>query len=275
MSRLIEPLFRPGIRRFAEFSSEFDSYVAQLGLRKASEAVLPRFIVPAEVKGAEHVPSDGPLLIAANHPGAYDGFILASKLARNDLKIVASSYEFIRRLPATAERFIFVSKDPHQRMSAIRASIRQLREKGSLLIFPAGVVEPDPDVVPGLQESLSGWSPSLEIMLRKVPETKVVTAIISGVLSTRWFRKPITWFSKQPKHSQAIAEVFQVMQQFFFPNSLLLAPRVTFDRPATTDELRDGDDKGNVLSGLIRRADMLLTEHMSWRKPKLTDDEPL
>jgi len=44
----------------------------------------------------------------------------------------------------------------------------------------------------GSLENLKNWSPSLEIMLRKAPETQLSLAMVSGVLMRRFVHHPLT-----------------------------------------------------------------------------------
>jgi len=76
-------------------------------------------------------------------------------------------------------------------MVAIRAGIRHLRDGGALLIYPSGIVDPDPDLAPGLAESIDTWSGSLDVFLRRAPQTCVVPTIVSNVLSRRYFDNPL------------------------------------------------------------------------------------
>ena len=86
-------------------------------------------------------------------------------------------------LPNIAEHGIPVPYDIPSRLQTVRSTIHHLNNDGAVLLFPSGNVEPDPAVSPGAEQSLSGWSPSIELFLRRVPETISVVAIASGILS--------------------------------------------------------------------------------------------
>ncbi len=128
------------------------------------------------------------------------------------------------------------------------------------MIFPRGNTEPDPAVSPGAAESMQGWSPSLEIFLRRAPETQVIVAIVRGVLSPGWMRSPITWVRKEKEQRQKIAEIFQVIYQVLFPGRLWLSPRVDFSRTITTPEL---SACGGLLEGIRECAREMLGEKIS------------
>ncbi len=82
-----------------------------------------------------------------------------------------------------------VTKDDDTlRANAVRRSIQHLKDGGAVLIFPSGQIDPDPAVLPGAREALEKWSKSIAIMLRRVPETRLVSAITSGVLHEKFTR---------------------------------------------------------------------------------------
>lgn len=257
---LLEPIFRPPIGRFSRLAANFENTVARKGLHDATYDFMSQFIAEIDIIGAENLPVEGPLLIAANHPAAYDFFLIAATLPRDDLKLVASNINIVRRLPAMAEHFIFIGSkevmgDTHSRMAAVRASVRHLKQGGALLIFPTGTVDPDPAINPeGARQALEKWSPSLDLFIRRVPETKIFVTIVRGVLSKRWYKSPVTWLRREPHNKQKVAEIFQVMQQLYFPNSLKLRPGLSFSRPLTVDILRGKDGQGEIVPFLVTEA---------------------
>jgi hypothetical protein len=267
LRRMAEPLFRLPIGRFSRLAAYFENSVAQKGLHDAIGDFMSQFVFDIDIIGAENLPAEGPLLIAANHPAAYDFFLIAATLPRDDMKLVASNINIVRRLPATADHFIFIGSkevmgDTHSRMAAVRASLRHLKQGGALLIFPTGTVDPDPAVYPeGARQSLKNWSPSLDLFVRRVPETKIVVAIVSGVLSKRWYKSPVTWLRQEPHNKQKVAEIFQVMQQLYFPNTIKLRPCLSFSRPLTVDLLRGGESQDDIVPTLITEAQTQLEFH--------------
>lgn len=72
VQRLFSPLFRAPTQRFAQLAAAFDDRVAQWGFCEAARWVLPNFARPVAASGTEHIPAEGPLLIASNHPGTCD-----------------------------------------------------------------------------------------------------------------------------------------------------------------------------------------------------------
>jgi Acyltransferase len=236
-ARLVAPVFRPAARRLADLLASVDQTVAAAGFTQGIKQLLRRFIQDYCVTGAELIPNEGPLLLASNHPAAYDLPILAACLGRDDFQVISSNISIIRCLPAVIPHFNMISEDVHRRMAATRLAIKHLLEGGSLLVFPRGEVEPDPAVSPGALIELERWSHSLELFIRQVPQTRVVVAIVSGVLSPHWFRLPIIRIWKKPEQRQKIAETLQVVQQLLWEDSLKLTPSVHFSAPMALGDL--------------------------------------
>lgn len=91
LGRMIGPVFRPPVGRFSRLAADFENAVAGKGLHDSTRDLMNQFIVDIDIIGAENLPAEGPLLIAANHPAAYDFFLIAASLPRDDMKLVASN----------------------------------------------------------------------------------------------------------------------------------------------------------------------------------------
>jgi hypothetical protein len=258
------PIFNVPARRFSEIFARIDQDVAQYGYYEAARRALPIFVKGFEVRGAEHVPKEGPLIIASNHPGAYDSVVISANIPRADLKVLATGVAFLRALPILAEHLIYVTYNSHERMNALRAAMRHLEQGGAVLIFPTGVLDPDPANQSGADQALERWSPSLELMLRKVPQAKTLVTIVSGVLEAKWLRNPLVRLQKEGLDQRRLAEFFQIMQQLVLRREPPLIPRVSFAAPLTVAELkRDGQPKG-LLEPIIMQAKSLLNTHLVW-----------
>ena len=248
------------LHRFAEWAYEFDRTVAEAGFREAAREVLPRFVNRLEIEGQQEIPISGPLLVVSNHPGSADGLAIAASLPRNDLKIVVSALPFIRSLPNSAQHFIYTDPlEPYGRMEVVRSSIRHLRDGGALLIFPRGKVEPDPAWLPGAIESLSRWSASLGLIARSVPEAKIVTTIVSGVLARSSLRNPVTRWPRDPRKRQLLAEIIQVIQQVLFPLGISVSTRLSYGKPMVAGDR----DARELTREVVRNAKQLLRDHLT------------
>jgi hypothetical protein len=114
--RSLWPLFWLPAHRFAKIAATFDEIVARAGFQEAARWLLPRFTVGAKACVVENIPRSGPLLIASNHPGAFDALVLTAHIPRQDIKIIVSGSPFLRGLEALKAHFIFIADDPHTRM---------------------------------------------------------------------------------------------------------------------------------------------------------------
>jgi hypothetical protein len=269
LQALFRPLVWPPAHRFSRLAAEFDRIVAQSGLIPAVRWILPRFVEGVRAFGTEQIPPEGPLVIASNHPGSYDGLALASCLPRDDLKIIVSDVPFFRRLHGTAVHMIYTPppSEPQGRMTVIREGIRHLRAGGALLIFAKGQVEPDPATLPGAEDSIWGWSPSMPLFLRRVPEAKLLVTIVSGVLAPSCLRHPLTRLRKELQYKQVLAEFIQVSQQVLFGRRFGLVPTVRFARPLTLADLGGGRDPHAALQTIVERARGLLAHLEAHDRP--------
>ena len=257
---LFSPLVWPPAHLFARLAAEFDRQVAQSGLIEAVRWVLPRFVDGVHALGAENIPTTGPVVLASNHPGTYDGLVIASCLPRDDLKIVVTDRPFLRGLPGASSHLIYTPRDTEGRMGVVREAVRHLRAGGSLLIFARGNVEPDPAVVPGAVESLEGWSSSVPLFLRRVPGAALVVTIVSGVLAPSALRHPLARLREGWQAKQFLAEIVQVSQQMLLRRRFGLAPTVRFAAPITAGDMEPRLDARIARAAIVARARELLDD---------------
>lgn len=264
LRRSLQPVLGPVVGRFTDLAAEFDQRVARVGLPAAVRPYIPRFTTGVTALGADYVPTSGPVLLVSNHPGAYDLFAILSQLPRADIRAIVSEISILRHLPATVPHFILIGRDERSRMAAVRAAVRHLRAGGLLFIFPGGIVDPDPSFMPGASQALPRWSPSLELFLRRAPETRVVPIVVSGVLSPTWLHSPVTRLREHPKDRQKVAEAFQVLQQLLFPGSLRTSPLITFAPPLQAADLLRSDAAVTPLQAIVdhQRTLLLLHQHL-------------
>jgi hypothetical protein len=256
-------LFRPIARRFARMWVRLDQDCIHQGLQAAAGEFLRPFVEEVRVRGAKNIPAAGPLLIASNHPGAYDSLAIVSQIPHPSLKVIISDIPMVTLLPNARTRAIFAYGDGGNSTTAVRAGIRHLRAGGALMIFPTGLVDPDPDLWPDAAEHLERWSPSLELFLRHAPETRLVVTIASGVISPKWANNPISRLGRDGHERRRLAEFMQVIAQLLRPGRDRYTTRVSFAPALSLDDL--GGPDGPLLQNIIIRAKELLAEHMAWR----------
>lgn len=259
--RVLGPVFRLPARRISTLMARYDRDAAATDIVSATGRFLRHFVDQVVVRGVPNIPCDGPVIIASTHPGAYDAFAVVSNLPRTDIRLVGSDVPFLNALPAIGPRLILTPPDPAQRMLAVRASVRHLQANGTLLIFPTGLVDPDPEVQAGTADTFAHWSPSLGIMLRRVPAARLVVTVVSGVLSPAALRHPLTRLAKADWEKRKLAEFLQVLQQLMFKRRFELTPRVSFGSPLAGAEL----DRDTALLQIAAHARSVLADHLAAR----------
>ena len=255
---LVKPLFWLPASRFGRIAAKADDETQRTGIAGGSRAILPDFSMTTNVYGVENIPCTGPMLLVSNHPGAYDSIAIMSCVRRTDLKIILSDVPFLRAFKTASQYFIYVGEDTGGRMAAIRAGIAHLKCGGALMIFAHGEVEPDPELAPGSHESICDWSRSVEIMLRKVPETQLQVTIASGILMHKFYDSPLTKIHKAPPKRQKMAEMLQICQQMVLPRSVQATAHISFAKPVRASDI----PQGNIMPTVIQLGQQLLAEHV-------------
>ncbi|MBN2046187.1 MAG: 1-acyl-sn-glycerol-3-phosphate acyltransferase [Anaerolineales bacterium] len=269
-------IFRKPARRFSEIFASFDQDIYHHGLTEASKRLLRHFADSSTAYGFENIPKTGPVLVASNHPGTLDAVSIMANFYRNDVKVVVGGMPFLQSLPVGKHYTIVSSKtNDAVRANVVRSSIHHLQDGGAVLIFPSGQIDPDPAVLPGAKEALEKWSKSIAVMLRRVPETCLISTITSGVLHEKFTHTPLTFIKRDGVGKRRIMEFIQVMRQLLFKEDLGLKPLITFDQPVTLDQLSGGSkaDASLILQNIIERAKLLYERHTSLLKNHLNSKE--
>jgi Acyltransferase len=259
--KTLGPILHLPAQRFAQAAATFDGYVKDFGFHEAAQRILPLFAQGFEAFNVAHIPHEGPLLVTSNHPGTCDSLVIAASIPRPDLKIVATGIPFVQGIRNAADHLIYTTLDVHERMNVVRKAIRHLQDGGAVLIFPTGQIDRDPALSADAGDDLGKWSPSIEFMLRHVPQTRVLLSIVSGVLSARWRWNPIVRLVGDDHMQRSVAEFLQVIQQMIIPNSIKITPRLTFSDPLTIADLEQFSQ--GMLNGMIEQARCLMEDHMS------------
>lgn len=232
------------VRRLATLAVQFDRHVEADGAAAGCHWLLSHFVERVDAVSPEHIPLTGPILLAANHPGAYDSFALVASLPRPDIKVLSSEVKVFRYLPHVAGHLIQTDRDPYKRLAAVRAAVRHVQAGGCLVTFASGFLDPDPLAYDGAaaeaRAALADWSPSLELLLRKAPGTCLVPAIVGGVVAPEWARHPLVRYRRRPHDRRKLAEFLQVIYQLVRPGRLRLTPRVVFGEAVPASELAPG-----------------------------------
>ena len=132
--------------------SRLDLFYGQVTEADPSEPFLDRTLrllgVTIDVSDEDlaRVPATGPVVVVANHPfGMVEGLVLGAAMERVRPDVRTMANHLLAAMPELRERMIMV--DPFERpesslrnLSGLRAALEWLRDRGMLVLFPAGEV---------------------------------------------------------------------------------------------------------------------------------------
>ena len=190
LARLLQWIFHKPAQTFAKLMLEFDAAISERGLVNASCLIEKRFVRDVRVFGLDRVP-DSAFLALSNHPGMTDSLSLFAALNHPALKIIALDRPFLMALPNMSKRLFFVKDDPASRMALVRQVSGHLRNGGAALTFPAGEIEPDPNVYSGAVDSLQTWTDSVGVFVRMAPDTIILPVLVRNVIWDKTAKHPL------------------------------------------------------------------------------------
>lgn len=262
LRRAFGPLFALPTHRFARAMADVDAAVANGGPPAGCKVMLDALGVHAVADGVVNIPKTGPAIILANHPGAYDSMAIGSLIPRTDLNVIVAKTRLYQVLPHIYPHMFYASQDRTENMTALRQATHHLEEGGMLLQFGSGLIEPDPALFP-LQESVfERWSRSIEILMRKVPETQIVPTIASNVLLKRFATHPLTRLRREGMDQRRLAEFMQVIQQLLFPKSVDAQPCISFGAPFDLPALEGDGAQRRIMPAVLSRIKDQLSYHI-------------
>lgn len=210
LARLVRTLFFRAGRDFARQMLEFDAAIGARGLAEAACLSERLYVRDVQVFGGDLLP-DGPCVILSNHPGLTDSLALFAALARPDLRVIALDRPFLLSLPNLSRQLYFVTDEPNERVALVRHVRRHLKAGGSILTFPAGHTEPDPETYPGALESLQSWTDSVGVFVRLAPETAIVPVCVRGVSWSRTVDHPLVRLRRNSDDQQLLSSALQLL----------------------------------------------------------------
>lgn len=238
-ARLLQRIFYKTARDFAQLMVDFDTAVGAHGLGEGARRTLRPYTRSLRVHGRDLLP-DGSYLALSNHPGMTDTLALFAALDRRDLKIIALDRPFLNALTNTSRQLFYVKDDAASRMSLVRQVSGHLRAGGAALTFPAGHIEPDPDVHDGAVESLKDWTDSAAVFMRMAPQTPVVPVLVRGVVRRNSARHPLLVIKRTQEEKGKLAAALQLLAHVTF-HKKDVDIRVQIGRPITAGELGTTD----------------------------------
>lgn len=210
LAHLLRRTFISPPQIFAHQMVEFDSAISAHGLVEASRCAIRNYVDDIRLFGRECIPESG-FLALSNHPGMTDTLSLFIALNRPDLRIIALDRPFLNALPNMSKQLAYVTDDSTSRMSMIRQLSTHLRNGGAALTFPAGHIEPDPDVHRGAVESLKSWTDSVGVFLRMAPAAAVLPVLVRGVVCKKTAYHPLTYLKREGRERERLTSALQLL----------------------------------------------------------------
>lgn len=247
LAHSLRSLFRKPAQIFAHQMVEFDTAIGVHGLVNASRLALRHYVRDIRVFGADRLPESA-FLALSNHPGMSDTLSLFAALYRPELKIIAFQRPFLEALPNMSNQLFYLNDDLASRTTLIRQVSTHLRNGGAALTFPAGRIEPDPDIHKGAVESLQTWTESVGVFIRMAPEAAIVPVLVRGVV---WEKAAYHWLTKIKKTEREREKLAAALQLLAY-TALRIKPvsaRVQIGKPIYAKDL--GTTQTQAIHGAV------------------------
>jgi 1-acyl-sn-glycerol-3-phosphate acyltransferase len=253
---MLARLCTPPARHFARQVLSYDRHVGRVGLHASGQSGLDEFKTGCTAFNAVRIPRDGPLILAANHPGMADALLVFANVPRTDLRVIAASRSFLRALPNINRHLIYV--DPEKKVrspGAIRAAAEHLRQGGALLTFPAGAIEPDPALhTLDPETAFANWSAGVDLLVRMCPQTRIVPVLISGVLNRRAQASLLVRLRRKQQDREWLGATLQLLLPWFKQ----VHAEIRFGAPLLTGAVPRHDSVRTATSELVAAMRCLL-----------------
>jgi hypothetical protein len=210
LARLLRRTLVAPPQTFAHQMVEFDCAIPAHGLVQASRFAIRNYVDDIRVFGRDRIPGAG-FLALSNHPGMTDTLSLFIALNRPDLKIIALDRPFLNALPNMSKQLAYVSDDQTSRIRMVRQLSTHLRNGGAALTFPAGHIEPDPDIQQGAAESLCAWTDSVGVFARMAPEAAILPVLVRGVVRKKSASHPLTFLKRARPEREKLMAALQLL----------------------------------------------------------------
>ena len=209
LPRVLQRIFLKPAQTFAYQMMEFDRAVGESGLVEGARYALRKYFTDIRIFGSELIPASG-FLALSNHPGMSDTLSTFIGLNRPELKIIALQRPFLEALTNLSKHLFYVKEDFSARMSLVRQVSTFLRQGGAVLTYPAGRIEPDPNLHPDAIDSLREWTDSAGIFIRLAPETPVLPIVVRGVIWEKAAGFPLTRIKRTREEREKLAAALQM-----------------------------------------------------------------
>ena len=241
LARLLRRTFISPPQTFAHQMVEFDSAIPTQGLVEASRRAIRHYVDDIRIFDRDRIPTSG-FLALSNHPGMTDTLSLFIALNRPDLRIIALDRPFLNALPNMSKQLEYVNEDSGSRIRLIRQLSTHLRNGGAALTFPAGHIEPDPDVHKGAVESLCAWTDSVGVFIRMAPQAAVLPVLVRGVVRRKTAHHPLTYLKRAREERERLASALQLLAHVVLKKKDVHV-RVQIGKPIYTKDLGTTETK--------------------------------
>ena len=252
--RIAKQLLGYAMPRFAQILETFDGVVAEKGFAAGVRWLLPYLRMSVSVEGIENVPTEGPVLLASNHPGSADFLAIFSNLPRDDVRLVAA-IEQLDLLPNVLPHIIYTSGTRGKkkaRGATTQKMIGELLAGHCILIYPRGIMEPEPRWVAGSRETLTLWSDSMSRFAEAVPDLTIIPTVVSGSVTRKAIER--RWLSvyRSERARQRVATFVQLAMSMIRPRKWHITPHVQFGKPVRASEVGLHGVRPHVMSEMNR-----------------------
>jgi hypothetical protein len=239
LARLLRILFLKPAQTFARHMVEYDEVVSSHGIVDGGWNLVRRYVKDLRIINADRIP-DSAFLALSNHPGMADTVALFAALNRKDLHIIALDRPFLNALPETTKQLFYVYDDPSKRMTLVRQVSSHLKNGGATLTFPAGHIEPDPDVYPGAVNSLQDWTDSVGVFVRMAPNAAILPVLVRNVVAVKYAKHWLLKIKKTKEEREKLATALQLLGMILFDEKPVTVT-VQIGNPIYVKELGSND----------------------------------
>lgn len=257
LARLLRILFLKPAQTFARHMVEYDEVTGSHGIVDGGWNLIHRYVKDLRIINADRIP-DSAFLALSNHPGMTDTIALFAALNRKDLHIIALDRPFLNALPETTKQLFYVYDDPAKRMTLVRKVSAHLKNGGATLTFPAGHIEPDPDVYPGAVESLHDWTDSVGVFVRMAPNAAILPVLVRNVVAENYAKHWLLKIKKTKEEREKLATALQLLGMILF-NEKPVTVTVQIGQPIYVKDL--GTNDTNVIHQAVLAEMKLLIEN--------------